>query len=99
MSDGRTPFLGARENLAAGADAAQTANVCFVQWASRVRDPEFVVGEDEADCGWPALNACHSVVGILEQLENQPAAIVLGDLALLPDILAEPLRAGAIDIE
>lgn len=97
VSDGCPPRLGMR-SLLAGADPAQAADIGFVQGPARIGNPESRIGQLETNAGRPGSRR-HCVVRVLEKFVDEAAAIVPGNLALLPNILLQALGARSIDIQ
>ena len=69
------------------------------QRAAGVRDPQLVVGDEERDAVARRRRVGHRVVGVLQQLVDEPPAVVARDLRLLADVLLEPRRHRPVGAE
>jgi hypothetical protein len=97
MADGRPALLAVLHGLLAGADSAKTPDVGLVECAPRVGNPKIGIRQLKANAGGCCFHT-HRVVCILEELVDKAATVILRDLALLPNILAEALWARAINV-
>src|ERR1019366_7498495 len=86
-------------SFATDADTTEALHVGFVEWTTRIPNPQISICETENDPIVGSRLAAHRIVRVLQQLVDEPAAVVVGDLRLLRDILAQPDRARAVDGE
>ena len=91
-------LLFALSGLLARADSAKTPDIRLVECAPGVGNPKIGIRQMEAYAGGSGSHI-HRVICVLKKLVDKATTIVLCNLALLPNILAEALWACAINVQ
>ena len=98
MPNRRAPAA-CRPDLGTRTQAAEAVHVVLVQRTASVRDPQLVVCHQERNPVIGRAHAGHRIVGVLQQLVDEPSPIVARDLRLLAHVFLQPRRSDAVDVE
>ena len=77
---------------------ANTPDVRLVECAPRIGNPKIGIRQFKANAGGCSSHG-HCVVSILEEFVDKATTVVLRNLTLLPNILAEALWARTITVQ
>ena len=86
-------------SLRTRAKPAQPSYVGLCERPTRVGYPQFLIRQAEEHTIRSAVGFRQSIIGVLEKLKHQAAAVIVSNLRFLADVLLQPRLRRAVDGE